>query len=90
MMMCSAMAMPSRWMSMARTTAAGRTGDRDEQLARIAKARGVRLVHWPLWRLIEEGIGPLVSAVCDGNTEHLGHADPRGYVTWRAAVYGPR
>lgn len=49
---------------------------RDAELARLASEKGATLLHWPLWRVLDEGATPLVEAILradrhDGHVEHL-------------------
>lgn len=61
---------------------------RDRLLSLLAAKHGARLIHWPLWRIVGDGSQPLVDAILDGRTEHLGHAESEPYDVWRSKVYG--
>lgn len=47
---------------------------RDRELAGLALERRVQLIHWPVWRVLDDGVDPIVKAVLSGET-HYGHAD---------------
>lgn len=63
--------------------------DRDKQLAILANEERARLLHWPLYRLQDEGPWPLVQCMMSG-VQHLGHAGPTRYSTFRAGSLRPR
>lgn len=59
---------------------------RDTQLAGLALQHKARLIHWPLFRIMDEGIMPVVHAIMDPDFIHLGHAQG-DYSTYSARHY---
>jgi len=49
--------------------------DRDRDLAALAIERRVTLLHWPLWKVLDSGMTPLLQAILRGEKHH-GHVEP--------------
>ena len=52
-----------------------RNAARDQELAALATEKRVVLLHWPLWRVLQDGTGAFVEAIVRGERDY-GHAEP--------------
>jgi len=55
---------------------------RDQNLAALARRRDARVIHVPLWRLLQEGVAGLVADIMNIEAEHLGRASGERYQTY--------